>query len=111
MPNGTGKKSLKAEDLSHFTGTVNYWRTGMPWHPFVYTDGVRHVVTDGEALWILDLIGSWQPEPQVKNDPMLQDMQFWTLTVNDDHSAEMRCERDKDDVAVQQKYDATITLT
>lgn len=101
------RNKLIQEDLAQFRGTERYWRTGAPWHPFLYTDGVQHVAEHGEAYWILDLIGSWQGEPQVKHDPMLKDIQFWTLIVNDDSSAEMRCERDEGDVVVRQEISCT----
>ena len=97
------RNKLVQGDLAQFRGTEQYWRTGVPWHPFLYTDGVQHVAEHGEAYWILDLVGSWQGEPQVKHDPMLQDIQFWILTVNENQSAVMRCERDRNDVVVRQE--------
>ncbi|MBD2115189.1 MULTISPECIES: DUF6876 family protein [Cyanophyceae] len=95
--------SLREEDLRQFRCTEQYWKTGMPWHPFVYTDGVRHVVHRGQALWMLTVIGSWQTDPKVKKNKRLQDMQFWTFE-KDKHGsgAVMRCERDENDVVVEQ---------
>lgn len=98
---------LTESDLRQFTGTTRYWRSGSPFHPFLYTDGVQHVASHGEAYWLLDLIGSWQIEPEVKNDPMLLEMQFWTLTVHENSSAVAICERDSGDVAVSQRIPYT----
>lgn len=99
--------TLTESDLRQFTGTTRYWRSGLPLHPFLYTDGVQHVACHGQAYWLLDLIGSWQREPEVKNDPMLLEMQFWTLTVHENLSAVATCERDSDDVVVRQKIPHT----
>lgn len=99
--------TLIESDLRQFTGTAQYWRSGSPFHPFLYTDGVQHVASHGEAYWLLDLIGSWQIEPEVKNDPMLLEMQFWTLTVNENSTAIAICERDSDDVVVSQNIPYT----
>jgi len=101
-------ETLREEDLRQFTGTEKYWKTGMPWHPFVYTDGVHYVVHRGQALWMLDVIGSWQTHPDVLEDKTLQDLQFWTFEKRKNgRSAVMRCERDRNDVAVEQKIDYT----
>ena len=49
-----------------------------------------------------------QLHPRVALDPMLQQVQFWTLIVHDDDgSAIMLCERDTDDVAVSQRIPLT----
>jgi len=98
---------LKESDLSQFTGTNQYWRSGLPIHPFLYTDGVQYLANKGGAYWLLDLIGSWQIEPEIKNDPMLVEMQFWTLTVSENASAVAICERDSGDVVVSQKIPCT----
>lgn len=107
MTNCYEKPTLKESDLSHFYGTVNYWKSPTPWVPFLYTDGVQHVAEHGGAYWLLDAIGSWQFEQRIKQDSSLQDIQFWTLTVNEDQSAVLTCERDQDDVVVVQQIGYT----
>ncbi|NER93495.1 MAG: hypothetical protein F6J86_06610 [Symploca sp. SIO1B1] len=67
-----------------------------------YTDGVQYLAEHGEAYWLIDAIASWQTDPRVSQDAMLQQFQFWTLTVNDDHSARLVCERDEGNVALTQ---------
>ena len=52
-------------------------------------------------------IASWQNDSRIKNDSMLQAIQFWKLTVNEDKSAILVCERDEGDVAVTQEIPFT----
>ena len=101
------KPTLIGSDLTQFHGTTQYYKSPQPWIPFLYTDGVQHVAEKGEAYWILDLIGSWQAEDPIRKDPRLQDIQFWTLTVNQNRSALMICERDEGDIAIEQKIGLT----
>ncbi len=95
---------LSESELSQFTGTSQYYQ-----HPFgvLYTDGVQYMAKRGGGYWIIDLIAIWQLHPKVYQDPMLQQIQFWTLTVNDDRSALLICERDTDDIAVSQRIPFT----
>jgi hypothetical protein len=44
----------------------------------------------GGGYWIIDLTAVWQFHPRVCWDPMLPQIQFWTLTVNDDGSAPLK---------------------
>ena len=91
---------LTAAELAQFTGTTTYYS-----HPLGlrYTDGVQYLAERGGAYWLLDAIASWQGDERVSQDPMLQQMQFWRLTVNDDRSALLVCDRDKGDMAVSQE--------
>ena len=90
-------RPLTETDLAGFTGTSTYYQ-----HPLGirYTDGVQYLAEQGGAYWLLDCIASWQSDSRVRNDPKLQEIQFWKLTVNDDQSAQLVCERDTDDVVV-----------
>jgi len=90
---------LTEVELAYFTGTETYYK-----HPLgmQYTDGVQYLAERASAYWLLDAIASWQRDPQVKNDPMLQGIQFWKLTISDDQSAVLACERDAEDIAVSQ---------
>jgi len=97
-------KSLTEADLAQFTGTSTYHQHS---RGIQYTDGVHYLAEQGGAFWLIDAIASWQIDPQVNQDPMLQEIQFWKLTVNNDQSALLICERDKGDVAVSQ----TISFT
>ena len=93
------KRALTHNDLSQFIGTTKYYQNifGLK-----YTDGVQYLAEHGEAYWLIDAISSWQSHSKISNDPMLQSIQFWKLIVNDDSSAQLVCERDKDDVVISQ---------
>ena len=70
----------------------------------VYTDGVKLMMDLCEANWIIDIIASYQKKAM--KDDMLRDMQFWTLTV-EDNEATIICERDTGDVAYKQEISFT----
>lgn len=89
--------------LAHFSGTEEYHRH---WLGLRMTDGVKFLADNAGAHWLVDAIASHQPEAM--RDPMLKEMQFWTLKVNaDDRSAILTCERDTDDVAITQEISYT----
>ncbi|MEP1075173.1 hypothetical protein NDI52_07175 [Leptolyngbya sp. PL-A3] len=90
---------LTAADLTQFTGTSTYYQH---WLGIQYTDGVFFLAERGGAYWLIDAIASWQIDPRIRDDQMLQQIQFWALTVNDNRSAVLSCERDTDDIAVTQ---------
>jgi hypothetical protein len=96
--------ALNEADLAQFTGTEQWYQHALG---ILYTDGVRHVAQQGGAYWLIDAIASWQFEPDVRDDAMLQEIQFWKLVVNEDRSAVLTCERDTDDVAVTQELEFT----
>lgn len=70
----------------------------------VYTDGVKVMADLCEAWWFLDIIVSYQR--RCMKDKMLQEHQFWTLTVKD-NTAVLKCERDADDVFLTQEIEYT----
>lgn len=94
---------LTQSELDQFIGTEYYHR----YNNLLLTDGVLFLAQKGECFWLLDLILSVQDLPQIKDDPYLQCMQFWTLIVNEDQTAKVICERDTDDVVYEQKIDYT----
>lgn len=67
-------QKLHANDnYKHFTGTENHYR-----HSFtkmVYTDGVKCLVTDLQAFWLLDVIVSHQCLKKVRSE----EFQVWKL--------------------------------
>ena len=71
----------------------------------VYTEGFRTLAMMAECWWLADLICAHQP--QCRRDSMLRDMQFWKLTVNEDRSAILTCERDQGDVAFTESIPMT----
>ena len=54
-------------------GSDNLWRYSFT--HFIYTDGVRSLITDCKAYWLLDLIVSHQVYEVVKKEPF----QVWDL--------------------------------
>ncbi|MEM9447015.1 MAG: DUF6876 family protein [Cyanobacteria bacterium P01_E01_bin.6] len=101
----SSRHDLTESDLARFTGSDVIYK-----HPVFnirYTEGVQYMAEHAGAYWLIEAIASWQFEPQVREDPMLQEIQFWALTVNDDSSAVLVCERDTDDVVVTQSIAMT----
>ncbi len=90
------------QTLSEFYGTNEYYKhwTGS----LVYTDGIHFLQENAECYWLLDAIASYQPK--CKKDPMLKDMQFWTLTVIN-NEAKLTCKRDSNDTAFVQNIEYT----
>lgn len=95
---------ISQSDLNHFTGTESYHRYN---NFLLLTDGAKYLFEKGECFWLLDLITSVQNHFAIKDDPNLQYIQFWTLFVNEDKSAEVICERDTDDIAYKQEIHFT----
>ena len=95
---------LTEADLAQFCGTENYYQHWLK--RFVYTDGVKYLADEGGAHWLLDAIASHQTR-NLLSDPMLQEIQFWELEVNENNSAVLRCLRDTDDVALTQEIELT----
>ena len=87
----TQELNLKAE-LAQFTGTIDYHKH---WLKLIYTDGVKYLVEKAGAYWLLDSIALYQEK--CLTDPMLREIQFWRLKVQDE-SGVLTCERDKDDI-------------
>ena len=81
-----------ADTLPHFTGTEHYYRF---WFGINYlTDGVKYLADAAECYWLLDAIGSYQPELATHEDRRLHEIQFWKLKVNADNSAVLTCVAD-----------------
>lgn len=83
--------------LAHFTGTGTWHRFSPLFPKLLLTDGAKYVAENGGAAgayWLMDAIGSYQPELSKK--PRLRDAQFWTLRVNPDKSATLTCVEDSD---------------
>jgi hypothetical protein len=80
--------------LAQFSGTADYYQ-----HAFgrlVYTDGVKYLADQAGAYWLIDAIASYQADRRLTAHRMLRDLQFWTLTVQPDHSALLTCIADTD---------------
>ena len=73
-----GEESKLVEELRRFTGTRRYYRgfTGL-----LYTEGIHYLVEQAGAYWLIDLVGSHQP--QLRDCPF----QVWSIEVREDSSA------------------------
>lgn len=89
-------------ELDQFCGSDEVYQHWL--NAFVYSDGVRYLVEKARAYWLLDAIGSYQP--QLLSDPMLQKLQIWTLKVVN-RKGTLTCEKDSDVVVVSQKIPYT----
>ena len=96
-----GKPDLNAE-FNGYTGTEGYH-----FHPLgiQLTDGAKAVADKLKCYWLMDLIASYQP--RCMKDRMLCAIQFWCVTVEEDHSASVACNRDEDDTAFVQEVEHT----
>ena len=83
---GSEPQTLTEADLRQFTGTESIYRHALVRH-IRYTDGAQYVAEAGQAYWLLDAIACSQLEPKISAEPF----QLWTLSVREDHSAELRC--------------------
>lgn len=88
--------------LRSFTGTIEYHRH---WSGMRYTDGVKFIVEEAKAHWLLDLIASWQLE--ALRDAWLREFQMWELFVLANRTATAVCSRDSEDVAFRQQIEWT----
>jgi hypothetical protein len=101
--NANEKNELKA-NLNQFTGTEQYHRWSSLFRNHVLTDGAKYLAEKAGAYWLMDAIASYHRT--CMKDEMLQEMQFWTLTVKG-NKATLICERDTDNVAIKQKIPFT----
>lgn len=93
--------TLTNADLTQFIGTTSYYRH---WLGLKYTDGVKFLADRAEAYWLVDLIAMHQPN--CLTDPMLQEIQFWKLKV-ENQSGVLTCERDEGDVYLSEQIPFT----
>ncbi len=65
-------------ELQQFYGTTRYYEnfTGL-----LFTDGVKYLADHAECYWLIDLVGSYQP--QLRDVPF----QVWRIEVKHDDSA------------------------
>lgn len=112
--------------LPNFTGTEQYHRFSILFPKHVLTDGAHYLADKCRAFWLMDIIASYHSK--CMKDPMLQNIQFWTLKVNLKEKplplsvgavlsskelkkpkpmAVVTCERDTNDVAIRQEIPYT----
>jgi hypothetical protein len=118
------KEEIEA-GLAGFYGTEQYHRFSILFKNHVLTDGVKWLCDNADCFWLMDVIASYHAKCMKDPKGMLQDMQFWTLTVHPKIEeakpmtigavmkgkpkpmATVICERDTGDVAITQKIPHT----
>jgi hypothetical protein len=90
--------------LAQFTGTENYYIHQMS--KLRYTDGVAFLAEKAGAYWLLDLIGSWQPEIIARYGDRGKEFQAWRLVKKQDSSGWIaRCEDGNNGYLVSQEIE------
>ncbi len=102
------QKQQKLQHLAEFIGSENYYRYNPHLFPnVVLTDGVRFLAETAQCFWLLDTIALLQKHPAICNHPQVQQIQFWTLQVDENESATLLCEQNTDEVVYQEKLEWT----
>lgn len=96
-------ESAKLPDLSHFTGSEQFYRHGMV-RSVIYSDGVQFLAESVGAYWLIDEIALAQ---KFVRKVAGQEFQVWKLKVNDDGSAQLTVEDGNDN----QIYSKRIAFT
>ena len=66
-----------SDNLRNFTGTESYHLWSALFPHCVLTDGAKFLAENAGAFWLMDIIGSYQRNLEVLNQPL----QVWKLTV------------------------------
>jgi hypothetical protein len=100
MPPNLGRAEIEF-GLRNFIGGETLYPHPLGLH---YTEGVHFLAEAAGALWLIDLIASWQPKAM--KDPMLREFQLWKLVVTGTKAAAI-CLRDLGDEAFRQEVEYT----
>jgi hypothetical protein len=96
---------MKAEELErslgYFTGTETWYKLSP--FPVTMTEGVKFVADNAECYWLFTDTAVAALDLESKG----KDAMFWTLTVNDDGSADLKGEYDSGVVLYRQHYTRT----
>lgn len=84
--------------LRHFSGGDQIYQHWLPC--LKYTEGVKYLADKAGAHWLVDVVASYQPEPQVRDNERLQEFQLWQLHVESDRSCTITCREDSDEPAI-----------
>jgi hypothetical protein len=95
--------TLRADDLRNFTGSETFYRHPMN-RKIVFTEGVKYVADTAGAYWLIDELAFAQ---RYQAKVAAENFQAWKLTVNDDHSAELRCEDGNHNFVFEKRIDWT----
>jgi hypothetical protein len=62
-----GVQELK-DGLAQFYGTEQYHQWSALYPHFYLTDGAKYLADNAECYWLMDIIGSWQSKPWVRQE-------------------------------------------
>lgn len=94
-------KTLKASDLTYFTGTEAYYKFNI-FSPLVLTDGTKYLADKAGAYWLMDEIAFAQRAPAVKAEYF----QVWKLEVQGS-KATLSCADGNDGIIWTKEIDFT----
>lgn len=80
------------EGLANCYGTDKWYQFNAMFPKLVITDGVKFLAESADCYWLLDVIGSHQPE--ALKTPALRDFQLWEVEVAEDKSCVVTCKTD-----------------
>lgn len=95
------------KNMSNSTGTMGYHRINVVFPNVVLTDGTKTLAEDAECFWLMEKIASYQPKCKKDPEEMLQYMQFWTLSKQEDGTWLLVCERDTNNVFIKEKIESS----
>lgn len=98
IANNEVKKEELIRELDLFCGTEAYHRYSLLFHTMFLTDGAKYLGEQG-YFWLFDIIASLQVYSEIRDDRMLKRIQIWHLTVRENRTGEIRCDRDHGDTA------------
>ena len=94
--------SLSQADLAHFTGSEQLWHQAFI--AFKYTDGVKYVVREGNAYWLLTDISAFQHQRAIVEYAKHDRFQTWKLRVKEDQSATLTCDDGNGQILFTHEY-------
>ena len=101
MSDGITADELR-EALGHFNGSDTIYRHPM-FRNMLYSEGVRYLVEEAGAYWLIDAICSHQVDPKVAKEPF----QVWHLSVHQDFTADLVCTDGNDGAVTKQHIELT----
>lgn len=98
----TETNKLTEADLSHFTGSENWYKHFLG--KTLFTDGAKYVADTAGAYWLLDLVAINQTRPKVR----AEEFQVWVLKVDlEKHKAVLSCDDGNGNIVFSKRIDYT----
>jgi hypothetical protein len=91
------------EGLEQFYVTEDYHQWSALYPKFVLTDGAKFLAENAGAFWLMDIIGSWQMDKNVKQE----EFQVWRLWRTDVGGCVVTCDDGNDNIVALQRVEYT----